>query len=75
MKQEERLGSTEFVAFRLKTNSYLMDDGSNNKKVKQEKCVKKLILKSNDYKHCLENSEIILKSQQRLKSELHNVYN
>ena len=52
-----------------------MDDGSNNKKVKQQKCVKKLILKSNDYKHCLENSEIILKSQQRLKSELHNVYN
>ena len=36
-------------------------------------CNKK-ILKFNDYKGCLLNNEIILKLQQRLKSEAHNVY-
>ena len=31
---------TEFVLFRLKTYSYLMDDGNSNKKVKgMRKCV------------------------------------
>ena len=28
----------------------------------------------NDYKNCLLNNEIILKSQQRFKTEAHNVY-
>ena len=32
------------------------------------------MLKFNGYKDCLLNNEIILKSQQRLKSEEHNVY-
>ena len=31
-------------------------------------------LKFNDYKDCLLNNEIILKSQQRFKSESHDVY-
>ena len=31
-------------------------------------------LKFNDYKNCLLNNEIILKLQQRFKSETHNVY-
>ena len=31
-------------------------------------------LKFNDYKNCLLNDEIILKSQQRFKSKSHNVY-
>ena len=66
---------TEFVALRSKTYSYLMDDGSTNKKAKRIKnFVIKRILKFNDYKNCLLNNEIILKSQQRFKSELHNVY-
>ena len=30
--------------------------------------------KFNDYKDCLLNNEIILKSQQRFKSKAHNVY-
>ena len=34
----------------------------------------KQIVKFNDYKNCLLNNEIILKSQQRFKSEAHNVY-
>ena len=36
-------------------------------------CNKK-ILKFNDYKDCLLNNEIILKSQQRFKREAHNLY-
>ena len=36
-------------------------------------CNKK-VLKSNDYKECLLNNEIILKSQQMFKSEAHNMY-
>ena len=32
-----------------------------------KKCVIKRILKFNDYKYCLLNNEIILKSQQRFK--------
>ena len=31
-------------------------------------------LKSNDYKDCLLNDNIVLKSQQRFKSERHDVY-
>ena len=31
-------------------------------------------LKINDYKDCLLNNEIILKSQQRFKSERHDIY-
>ena len=36
-------------------------------------CNKKIV-KFNDYKDCLLNNEIILKSQQRFKSLAHNVY-
>ena len=40
-----------------------MDDGNNNKKAKGAKiCVIKQRLKLNDYKDCLLNNEIILKS-------------
>ena len=52
-----------------------MDDGNNDEKAKgTKKCVIKRRLKFNDYKDCLLNNEIILKSQQRLKIEAHNVY-
>ena len=37
-------------------------------------CLIKKVLKFNDYKDYLLNDEIILKSQQRFKSERHNVY-
>ena len=37
-------------------------------------CVIKRILKFNDYKNCLFKNEIMLKSQQTLKSEAHCVY-
>ena len=65
----------KFVALRPKTYSYLMDHGGSDKKAKgTKKCVIKRRLKFNDYKDCLLNNEIILKSQQRFKSEAHNVY-
>ena len=45
------------------------------KKQKRTKMfVIKIILKFNDYKNCLLNNKIILKSQQIFKSELHDVY-
>ena len=66
---------TEIVALRPKTYSYLMDDDSEAKKAKgTKKCVIKKVLKFNDYKDCILKNEIVLKSQQRLKSESHNVY-
>ena len=43
------------------------------KKLKEQKSALR-ILKLNDYENCLLNNEIILKSQQRFKSEAHNVY-
>ena len=66
---------TEFAALRPKKYSYLMDDGNSDKKARGTKnCVLKKIPKFNDYKYCLLNNEIVLKSQQRFKSEAHNVY-
>ena len=66
---------TEFVALRPKTYSYLMDDGNSNKKTKgTKKCIIKRRLKFNDYIDFLLNNEIVLKSQQRFKSEAHNIY-
>ena len=65
----------EFAALRPKTYSYLMDNGGSDKKTKgTKKCVIKRRLKSNDYNDCLLNNEIILNSQQRFKSERHDVY-
>ena len=65
----------EFVGLRAKTYAYLMDHDSENKKSKgTKKSVIKRILKFNDYKDSLLNNKIILKSQQRFKSDYHNVY-
>ena len=67
---------TESVALRPKNYSYLIDDCNTAiKKAKEtKKCVIKRILKFNDYENCLLNKQVILKSQQRFKSEAHNVY-
>ena len=61
---------TEFVSLRPKTYSFLTDDGKEDKKAKgTKKCVIKKMIKFNDYKKCLLNDEIILKSQQRFISK------
>ena len=66
---------TEFIALRPKTYAYLMDDDCEVKKAKgTKKCVIKRVLNFNDYKDCLLNNKIVLKSQQRFKSERHDVY-
>ena len=55
--------------------SYLIDDGIGNKKAKEiRKCITKERLKSEDYKKCFENNQMILKSQQKFKSEAHNIF-
>ena len=52
-----------------------MDGDSEVKKAKgTKKCAIKRILRFQDYKICLFNNEVILISQQRFKSERHNVY-
>ena len=75
---KDKLGGenmTEFVALRPKKYSYLQDGDSEVKKPKgTKKCVIKRVRKFNDHKDCLLNNEIILKSQQRFKSERHNVH-
>ena len=66
---------TEFVTLRSKTYSFLTDDGKEDKKAKgTKKCIIKKMIKFNDYKKCLLNGEIILKSQQRFISNKHDVY-
>ena len=65
----------EFCALRAKTYSYLMDDDSEVKKSKgTKKCIIKRKLMFEDYKDCLLNDKILLKSQQSFKSDYHNVY-
>ena len=65
----------EFVALRPKTYSYTTDEFIEMKKAKgTEKCIIKKMLKFEDYKKCLFGNESMLKSQQRFKSENHEVY-
>ena len=65
----------KFCALRAKAYSYLMDDSSEIKKSKgTKKCVLKRELMFENYKDYLFNDKIILKSQQRFKSDHHKVY-
>ena len=77
LMKDEQVGNiiTEFVTSRPKTYSYLTDDGKEDKKAKgTKKCAIKKMIKFNDYKKCLLNDEVILKSQQRFISKKHDVY-
>ena len=66
---------TEFVALRPNTYSYMTDEFIEIKKAKgTKKCVIKKMLMFEDYKKCLFDNEPMLKSQQRFKSENHEVY-
>ena len=52
-----------------------MEDGSEHKKAKgTRKCIIKCELMFENYKDSLFNNKIILKSQQRFKSDHHKVY-
>ena len=66
---------TEFIALRPKTYSYLMDNDKIDKKAKgTKKCVIKKMIKFDDYKKCLLNDKVVLKSQQSFISNKHDVY-
>ena len=66
---------TEFFIVSPKTYSFLTDDGKEDKKAKgTKKCIIKKMIKFTDYKKCLLNGEIILRSQQRFISNKHDVY-
>ena len=65
----------DFSALRAKTYSCLMDNDSKVKKSKgTKKCVIKRPLMFESYTNCLSNDKVILKSQQRFKSDDHKVY-
>ena len=65
----------KFCALRAKTYTHLMDDDSENKKVKTVKrCVIKRALMFENYKDSLFSNKAIMRSQQRFKSNHHNVY-
>ena len=65
----------EFIALRPKTYSYLTDDCKEDKKAKgTRKCAIKRMIKFDDYKNCLLNGEVILKSQQRFISKGDDVH-
>ena len=58
---------TEFIALRPKTYSYLTDNDKIDKKAKvTKKCVIKKMIECDDYKKCLLNDKVILKSQKGL---------
>ena len=77
-KMKDELGGkiiTKFAAPRAKTYSYSMDDDSEVKKtIGIKKCVIKRMLKFNDYKNCVMNNKVVLKSHQRFESETHNLH-
>ena len=66
---------TEFVALRSKAYSYVTNNFIAMKKAKgTKKYVVNKMLRFNDYKKCLFDNGKVLKSQQRFKSENHEVY-
>ena len=59
---------TKFVVLKAKTYSYLIDDGSEDKKAKIIKeCVIKRKLKFESYKNCLEATQLDNKIKHREK--------
>ena len=65
----------EFSGLIAKIYAYLMDEDTEHKKAKgTKKCLIKRELMFKNYKDGLFNNKIILKSQQRFKSDYQNVY-
>ena len=65
----------KIVALRAKTYACLIDDDGEEKKAEGTKmCVIKGEVKFKNYKDCLFNNKIILKSQQTFKSDHQNLY-
>ena len=65
----------EFCRLKAETYSYLIDDDSEVKKSKgTKKCVINWGIMFENYTDCLFNDKIILKSQQKFKSNHHKMY-
>ena len=61
----------EFVGLKVKTFSYLIDDGSGEKKTKDtKKCYIKRKLEFEDYKNCLKVTQLESKINQLEKSKV-----
>ena len=62
---------TKFVGLSAKTYAYLIDDGSEDKKAKdKKKCVIKRIIKFENYKSCLEATQLENKINHVGKNEI-----
>ena len=65
----------EFCKLKAKSYAYSMDDDSEKKKAKgAKKCIIKRRIMFEKYKDSLLNNNTILRSQLRVKSDLHHVY-
>ena len=65
----------ELCAFRAKTYAFLLDDNTEKKRAKGTKrCIIKKEIMFEHYKDCLLNDKTIIKSQQRFRSDHHNVH-
>ena len=66
---------TEFCALRAKAYAYKLDDDTEMKKAKgTKKCIVKREITFKNYVDALFNDEVIIKSQQRFRSDHHKVY-
>ena len=66
---------TEFCALRAKTYSYRLDDDTEMKKAKgMQECIVKRELAFKNQMDSLFNDEVIVRSQQRFRSDHHRVY-
>ena len=66
---------TEVCALRAKAYAYKLDDDTEHKKAKgTKKCIIKRELMFQNYKDSLFNDEVIIRSQQRFRSDHHRVY-
>ena len=65
----------EFCALRAKAYVFKLDDDTEKKKAKgTKKCIVKRELIFKNYKDCLFNNEVIIKSQQRFRSDHQRVF-
>ena len=65
----------ENCTLRANAYAYITEDGSVHKRAKgTKKCIIKREIMFEHYKDCLFNSKTIIKSQQRFRSDHHNVH-
>ena len=77
-KFKDELGGkimTEFCKLRAKADAYKLDDDTEMKKAKgTKKCIVKREITFKKYADALLNDDVIIRSQQRFRSDQHRVY-